>query len=50
LRTVFAYIGIRDVASIAVEYDEFADERLRQSLLDAEAQVDRLAQAMALSR
>jgi FMN-dependent NADH-azoreductase len=50
LRTVFAYIGIRDVASIAVEYDEFADERLRQSLLDAEAQVDRLVQAMALSR
>jgi FMN-dependent NADH-azoreductase len=47
LRTVFAYIGIRDVASVAVEYDEFADERLQRSLEKAETQVDRLVEAMA---
>src|SRR5262249_35185312 len=27
IRTAFAYIGIRDVRTVAVEYDEFADER-----------------------
>lgn len=48
LRTVFAYIGIRDVSSIAVESDEFADERLQQSLAQAEARVDSLVDTMAL--
>lgn len=47
LRAVFAYIGIRDVASVAVEYDEFADERLQRSLEEAEAKVERLVEAMA---
>jgi FMN-dependent NADH-azoreductase len=47
LRTVFAYIGIQDVASVAVECDEFADQRLQRSLEQAEAQVDRLVETMA---
>ncbi len=41
-RTAFAYIGITDVHTAAVEYDEFADERLAQSILQAEARVDDL--------
>jgi FMN-dependent NADH-azoreductase len=48
LRTVFAYIGICDVSSIAVEFDEFADERLQQSLVQAESKVDSLVDVMAL--
>jgi FMN-dependent NADH-azoreductase len=46
LRTAFAYIGVTLTASIAVEYDEFADERAAQSLRDAEAGVDRLVATM----
>lgn len=42
VRTAFGYIGITDVQSVAVEYDEFADERLAQSILQAEAKVDGL--------
>jgi FMN-dependent NADH-azoreductase len=43
VRTAFGYIGITDVHSVAVEYDEFADERLRDSIATAEAAVDTLA-------
>ncbi|MBA2676402.1 NAD(P)H-dependent oxidoreductase [Ramlibacter sp.] len=42
-RTAFAYIGITDVHGAAVEYDEFADERLKDSIATAEAAVDVLA-------
>jgi FMN-dependent NADH-azoreductase len=42
VRTAFSYIGITDVHSIAIEYDEFADERLAQSIRQAEEDVDRL--------
>jgi FMN-dependent NADH-azoreductase len=42
VRTAFGYVGITDVHSLAVEYDEFADERLRASLASAEADVDSL--------
>jgi len=45
--TAFGYIGITDVASVAIEYDEFADERLRASIAAAEAQVDALVEHMA---
>ncbi|MDO5101379.1 MAG: NAD(P)H-dependent oxidoreductase [Lautropia sp.] len=38
--TALAYIGIDQAHGIAVEYDEFADERLQQSLAQAEAAVD----------
>ncbi|WGF88232.1 FMN-dependent NADH-azoreductase [Marinivivus vitaminiproducens] len=42
IRTAFAYIGITDLRSIAVEYDEFADERLRSSLAEADRAIDDL--------
>lgn len=40
--TAFGYIGITDVRCVAIEYDEFADERLRESIAVAEASVDAL--------
>jgi FMN-dependent NADH-azoreductase len=43
IRTAFGYIGITAVHSVAVEYDEFADERLAASIAAAEAGVDSLA-------
>jgi FMN-dependent NADH-azoreductase len=49
IRTAFGYIGITDVNSVAVEYDEFADERLRDSIATAEAAVDALAAQLARS-
>ncbi|WP_439891095.1 FMN-dependent NADH-azoreductase [Ralstonia sp. 25C] len=45
--TAFGYIGITDVASVAIEYDEFVDDRLRASIAAAEAQVDALVERMA---
>lgn len=42
VRTAFGYIGIRDVRTVAVEYDEFGGERLSTSLREAEAAVDAL--------
>jgi FMN-dependent NADH-azoreductase len=47
LRTVFGYIGVTDVRSIAVEYDEFADDRVEHSLTEAEAAVETLVRSMA---
>lgn len=46
LGTAFGYIGITDVTSIAVEFDEFADDRVKDSLLRAEQRVDRLVATM----
>ena len=43
----FAYIGITDVASAAVEFDEFGDERLADALAQAESRVDDLVKALA---
>jgi FMN-dependent NADH-azoreductase len=42
IRTAFGYIGITDLESVAVEYDEFADDRLRRSIARAETEVDAL--------
>jgi FMN-dependent NADH-azoreductase len=42
IRTAFGYIGITEMHSLAVEYDEFADARLRASIEQAEAEVDHL--------
>lgn len=42
IRTAFAYIGVTDVHGAAVEYDEFADHRLAESIRQAEARVDAL--------
>jgi len=47
IRTAFAYIGIDQVDSVAVEYDEFADGRLADSIATAEAAVDALVQRLA---
>jgi FMN-dependent NADH-azoreductase len=43
IKTAFGYIGITDFHSVAAEYDEFADERLKSSLAAAELAVDALA-------
>lgn len=40
--TPLRYIGIGTVHRIAIEYDEFADERLQASIADAEDAVDAL--------
>jgi FMN-dependent NADH-azoreductase len=50
VRTAFGYIGITDVQSIAVEYDEFADARLQASLARAEEQVDSLVDRLLTQR
>lgn len=42
IQTAFAYIGIVDTQSVAVEYDEYADQRLADSIGKAEAAVDAL--------
>ncbi|HWP18194.1 MAG TPA: NAD(P)H-dependent oxidoreductase [Burkholderiaceae bacterium] len=47
IRTAFGYIGITDMHTVAVEYDEFADERLAASLAQAERAVDALAARLA---
>lgn len=45
--TPLQYLGIEHAASVAVEYDEFGDERLAQSLRLAEAEVDRWVEVLA---
>lgn len=42
LGMVMGFLGITTVATVAVEYDEFADERVARSLAEAEAAVDAL--------
>ncbi|MFP2912109.1 FMN-dependent NADH-azoreductase [Pyxidicoccus sp. 3LFB2] len=42
IRTAYGYMGITDMESVAIEYDEFADERLKTSIALAERQVDAL--------
>ncbi|MBO9543933.1 NAD(P)H-dependent oxidoreductase [Caulobacter sp.] len=42
-----AYLGITDLRTVAVEYDEFQDERLAASLGQAETAVDALVQTLA---
>lgn len=42
VRTAFAYIGVTDVHGASIEYDEFADQRLADSIRQAEAAVDGL--------
>ena len=50
VRTPFAYIGITQMHSIAVEYDEFADERLQTSLAKAEQSIDALVARLTAAR
>jgi FMN-dependent NADH-azoreductase len=47
VETPFAYIGITDVHRIAIEYDEFADQRLQASIATAEEAVDKLVRKLA---
>jgi FMN-dependent NADH-azoreductase len=49
VRTAFAYIGITQSWSVAVEYDEFGDERLLASIEKAELEVDRLVSRLTRS-
>jgi FMN-dependent NADH-azoreductase len=42
VRDVFGYLGVTEFDSIAIEYDEFADERLKASIAAAERAVDKL--------
>jgi FMN-dependent NADH-azoreductase len=49
IRTAFSYIGITNMWSIAVEYDEFSDQRLVTSIAQAERDVDRLVQQLTSS-
>ena len=42
IRTAFGYIGITQTHHVAIEYDEFADERLQRSIALAESDVDAL--------
>lgn len=44
--TPFQYLGITRFDSVAVEYDEFADERLQRSLREAEAACDALVERL----
>jgi FMN-dependent NADH-azoreductase len=46
VRSAFAYIGIHDVSMVAVEYDEFADDRLRTSIRHAEQRIDSLVESL----
>lgn len=47
LSVPMAYLGLTETHSIAIEYDEFADERLRASISTAEAAVDELVGTLA---
>lgn len=47
LRTVFGYLGIEELHGIAAEYDEFADERLQASLVQAEQRIEALVDGLA---
>jgi FMN-dependent NADH-azoreductase len=47
IRTAFSYIGITRMWSIAIEYDEFADQRLVASIARAERDVDQLVGELA---
>lgn len=48
--TALGYIGITDVHTVAVEYDEFADDRVQQSLASAQARVNALVQQLAADK
>jgi FMN-dependent NADH-azoreductase len=43
IATAFAHIGVDEVHSVAIEYDEFGDARLTDSIAAVDALVDRLA-------
>lgn len=50
IATAFNYIGITDIRSVAIEFDEFADARLKASIEKAEAEVDALVETLVRER
>ncbi len=50
LSVPMGYIGLTQTHSIAIEYDEFGDERLRASISAAETAVDDLVEELAQNR
>jgi FMN-dependent NADH-azoreductase len=50
IRVPLAYIGISDSFSVAVEWDEFADDRVAASLVAAESEIDVLVDRLAADR
>jgi FMN-dependent NADH-azoreductase len=46
LGTVMSFLGVETAGKVAVEYDEFADERVEWSLAEAEAAVDGMVAQM----
>lgn len=50
VRSVFRYLGVTDVHSAAVEYDEFGDERLARSVAEAERATAGIAETIAAMR
>jgi FMN-dependent NADH-azoreductase len=46
VRTAFSYIGITEMRGVAVEYDEFGDGRLIESIARAEHDVDLLVREL----
>lgn len=42
VETALNYMGIRQIQRLTVEYDEFADQRLQQSLQQAEQRIDQV--------
>lgn len=50
IRTAFGCIGITDVASVAIEYDELGDERLSASIARAEHEIDALVDRLLAER
>jgi len=47
LKTPLTYLGLTESKTIAIEYDEFGDERLQTSIRSAEVEVIRLAKETA---
>lgn len=47
VNAALAYLGITEAHGAAVEYDEFADDRLAASIAQAELEVDALVRALA---
>lgn len=47
IMTPLNYIGINTVDRVAIEYDEFGDERLQASIASAETAIDALVEQMA---
>ncbi|MEZ0387981.1 MAG: FMN-dependent NADH-azoreductase [Verrucomicrobium sp.] len=50
LATVFGFIGFTDMHFVRAGYDEYQDDRFRKSLVNAEAEVDRVVGALSESR